>query len=548
MLHLAGKGSTTTTQDDDSVDTLINSATTLLGLSKEGMIRNLERDQTLTATHDNAAAWAGIGSAVFQLWNQKVVPASIIGISAVFLYLSNILVLHITTPALFSLETFNSSRLVGVGTEGLPAYNWLNNPLDDALGEDLETYTLGSLYFLPSVVAPNATSLGLYEGTLYDVLKVPAGTGNVTVNATGFNISCGYLADFPLPYQLHDPSDSSVGAWGTDNFFITTTEGGIISTLAPGTVSSSIQLYSTIPIVDSDNNEGPSVQLIPPMNTSVSSVQLLQCSQSLVNQTAVVDSQSGKIIPGTVFPGIEKTNSNWMPRSRAGPLAWDIPADPQNTSSGNVFLDTWGLWYSHMPSTDFPRNPRAVARGTIDMLSFADLYLIQKLNLRPANQDHPPANVTLHQLENALSILVASMFWTLGHIPPTHNALLYNASSGYTTFKPTPPPFLLQGDATVTEILTQIRLDITAGLVASIALMLLSLPSSLVRRGAKDGENIAINGTGILHAIWLYRNHPELQTLLEQVDHPTNENLRDAGLVRIKLVGEQVRKQDFESF
>jgi hypothetical protein len=36
----------------------------------------------------------------------------------------DILVLHITTPALFSIETFNSSWLVPVVTHGLPAYNW----------------------------------------------------------------------------------------------------------------------------------------------------------------------------------------------------------------------------------------------------------------------------------------------------------------------------------------------------------------------------------------------------------------------------------------
>jgi hypothetical protein len=56
------------------------------------MRRSLEVTQTITATHDNAAAWAGFGSAFAQVWNQKVVPASIIGVLSVFLYLGDIAV------------------------------------------------------------------------------------------------------------------------------------------------------------------------------------------------------------------------------------------------------------------------------------------------------------------------------------------------------------------------------------------------------------------------------------------------------------------------
>lgn len=88
------------------------------------MRRSLQRDQTITATHDNAAAWAGIGAAAFTVWCQKAVPASILGVLSTFLYLSGVLVLHITTPALFSLETVNASRPFVVPTQGLPSYNW----------------------------------------------------------------------------------------------------------------------------------------------------------------------------------------------------------------------------------------------------------------------------------------------------------------------------------------------------------------------------------------------------------------------------------------
>jgi maltodextrin utilization protein YvdJ len=77
----------------------------------------------MTETHDNVAAWPGIGSALVQPCNQKAVPASLIGVLSTFLYLASVLILHITTPALFSLETFNASRPVFVNTHGLPSFN-----------------------------------------------------------------------------------------------------------------------------------------------------------------------------------------------------------------------------------------------------------------------------------------------------------------------------------------------------------------------------------------------------------------------------------------
>jgi hypothetical protein len=59
----------------------------------------------------------------------------------------------------------------------------------------MEGYAAESLYFLPTIF-DSETSLGLKEGTLYDVLDKPVvAGGNALVNATGFNVTCGYLKD-----------------------------------------------------------------------------------------------------------------------------------------------------------------------------------------------------------------------------------------------------------------------------------------------------------------------------------------------------------------
>jgi hypothetical protein len=58
-----------------------------------------------------------------------------------------------------------------------------------------------------------------------------------------------------------------------------------------------------------------------------------------------------------------------------------------------------------------------------------------------------------------------------------------------------------------------------------------------------------IDGTGFLQAIWLYRNHPELEILMDQVEYPTEDNLRAAGMVQIRLMDQpeflSTRKREY---
>jgi hypothetical protein len=83
----------------------------------------------LTASHDNAAAWAGIGAAVIQLWHQRTAPAraSILDVLSAALYLSTIVGLHITASSLLSLGEFSSSRTSIAGTRGLPSYSSISD-------------------------------------------------------------------------------------------------------------------------------------------------------------------------------------------------------------------------------------------------------------------------------------------------------------------------------------------------------------------------------------------------------------------------------------
>ena len=75
------------------------------------------------------------------------------------------------------------------------------------------------MVFFPPVVE-SAAEAGLSGGTLYDVLNANTGTGNVTVNATGFNITCGYVNDVKQKFSENDfpqweMREGSVSYWIT---------------------------------------------------------------------------------------------------------------------------------------------------------------------------------------------------------------------------------------------------------------------------------------------------------------------------------------------
>jgi hypothetical protein len=92
----------------------------------------------------------------------------------------------------------------------------------------------------------------------------------------------------------------------------------------------SIILYSTIPILDSNNNPGYYFNLTPPMSPAVTQIQVLECSQTLVSQKAVVWSRSGNFL--TVEPELQKNRSVWKP--------YGSTTDTDDMISGNELLDS----------------------------------------------------------------------------------------------------------------------------------------------------------------------------------------------------------------
>ncbi|KAJ6484899.1 hypothetical protein C8R45DRAFT_931333 [Mycena sanguinolenta] len=311
---------TVTLANEKLVSFLITAITTTFGTIYSAVLvfltqrlatrRNLQKDQMLTATHDNIAAWAGIGAALSLLWDQGKFSSrgSVMGVLCAVTYLAAVLGLHITSSSLFSLVAFNSNHTSGAITQGLPVVNGTFDTEELVIYEELITYAVGSLAFLPSVLN-NPASPGLHGSTLYDVPNAPSSVpGNASVDATGFNMTCGFL---PVPTPLVFSAERQAYSWDVsaqqEYANITSTQPGIVSHSMPPVFF----FYSTIPIMDSNGNRGPLVELSPPMNTSVSSIQVFRCALTLVSQVAVLDSQTQQIL--SVEPDLTKTTSKWSP-------------------------------------------------------------------------------------------------------------------------------------------------------------------------------------------------------------------------------------------
>lgn len=75
----------------------------------------------------------------------------------------------------------------------------------------------------------------------------------------------------------------------------------------------SIVVYTANTVLDSEGNKGFPVSLVNATgaNSSITDIQFLQCSKHVVPQVGRVDSQSGKIIPGSLQPSIIKNHSTW---------------------------------------------------------------------------------------------------------------------------------------------------------------------------------------------------------------------------------------------
>ncbi|KAF7326315.1 hypothetical protein MKEN_00484900 [Mycena kentingensis (nom. inval.)] len=156
------------------------------------------------------------------------------------------------------------------------------------------------------------------------------------------------------------------------------------------------------------------------------------------------------------------------------------------------------------------------------------------------NRTALPAAITLDALQTALGDVIASIFWTLGNVQP---ALGYTDSPDTkgADFLDANVMALVAGQTVVVMNVVKARVEVDllaviGGLVASTILLAISAQYLLHHHDYNYATaGVDIDGTGFLHAIWLYRNHPELESEVLQVRLPNDGNLRRAGMARVRL-------------
>ncbi|KAJ7925476.1 hypothetical protein B0H13DRAFT_1863125 [Mycena leptocephala] len=481
---------------------------------------NITRFTTLTATHDNLMSWSGLGSAVNNLYLQLSVPASITGTFSIAGYLGLTTLVHVTTPALISVVTFNLSTSSVAPTVGVPQWNESNHDL-------VSSFMGHTLPFLTWIQSLDDT-IGLFNGSLYDVLQdVDLESGSADVSAIGFNITCGYLpgtnTDILENGKMWKISLEAPFRWGDFD----STGPNIIQIYCPQhPTNNSIVLYTPNDVVDSHGQRGSPVTLKKPMgpNATISQLQFLQCSKSLVHQRGTVNTRSRKLDPSSLQPSIYKTHSNWQRYDESLSLSADDTLIGSNMWSD--YLNCGGDWV-YIPMNDNRTT-------SINYATSFELYLMEQLGLDPSWISSKTASTSnsileLHNIENSLSALVAAMFWMAGHITPESIQLKYDSNGTIV------PPTSFTNSTVIQQSSTYCRLDINIiflaiGMGASVLLFLLVIPYWIVATYKDEIGNI-----GLLHAIWLFRHHPQLEHLLPQVPHPTDRNLRLAGLVRAQV-------------
>ncbi|KAJ7910800.1 hypothetical protein B0H13DRAFT_1876399 [Mycena leptocephala] len=338
-------------------------------------------------------------------------------------------------------------------------------------------------------------TLGLSDGSLYDVLtSTYPGSGTAQVSATAFDITCGYISDVTVE----------------------TNSGGYNISFPSMMPETSLTYY--IPyhqVLDSGGNMGHQVYI----NSDVS-LQFIQCSKSLVSQIATVSITSGVILPNSLEPNIQKTFSMWQ--------SYDsLP----KTTNGTTLVGS-SYWAEILSS--FCDSTVTLSSG--QQLSCGDVYIMAQLGLIPMDNSTSLQPLYLHDIENKLSNLVASIFWI---VVPLGNQ--WFGVGGHIHSEVVQPgldhqPLLQSGIAMAQQLVATARLDISIvacsmGLGASIVLLILAITFS----ARKSRSNHILTSLGFLQIIWVLEHHPALSEILEYVEDPTDYNLRTAGLVKVRL-------------
>ncbi|KAG1831158.1 hypothetical protein DFJ58DRAFT_848311 [Suillus subalutaceus] len=485
------------------------------------MSRALVRRLKLTTIHDISSAWAGLGSALSSVWKQTHISASLSATTAVTTYLVCISVLHVTSSTLLQFQTFNSSITTNVST----TLGWV----DVSSTTENPVAITGSL---PAISRfPGLVSAGISNNTVYDTLQTSSVVGRATVNATTITSSCGLLPN--VTYSRNN--NTATAPLGSGNVMVMTASspwadqirvlqyGGSPSVNMPAVLLMVSTLLEIEPSVQKEVAV-PTIWVCPAVNQTIE-VYFMQCSLSTNNTAVVIDMQTNTLEnpmpvpqPSTQWEETLQWTStdwseNWLPKFN----------NPLSTlgGSGYQFIDQSG--YTSEPSIVDEFGPCFHYHATtmpylwpfILGLNLSAQYLQSS-----TDWDQPPvSNFTLSPdiLEAAIAQTVAQLTWMAGRM----NGGIQPG----------------EGMALAYEEVIALRLNITLlpllfATSASVIMLGLALHTTRAFHASRDSQ-APISNAGALQLLWLGYHSPSVQEALQNVEHPTEANLRRAGMIDV---------------
>ncbi|KAG2105490.1 uncharacterized protein F5147DRAFT_838092 [Suillus discolor] len=502
--------------------------------------RTLVRRVKLTAVHDISCAWAGLGSALASVWRQTDISASRWTTSAVAAYLASITVLHITSSTLLQFQSwaseFNTNNDLLIPT----TLGW---PHDSSYGSFTNLGPIAAS--LP--VINHFTGLvfaGLSNTTLYDTLTPYNLTngyaiGNVTVNATTVTSSCGLIPN--VTYSAN--TSTAILPFGRDSF--------VLNMSIPSLWSDQIHIIPWTEYEDSDGDSedseldgiyimvstllgiDPSVQdevavnmtwAIPDIVTPyVIQVYFVYCSLSVNTSDGVIDAMSNSLLSSA---SISQPSMQWEMFSD-----YQLEFGRSNTSG-------WKTQISKALATNYSTG--MVFEGTRSQIiepSIVDEYIMSLVGLNLAEEyiqfrAHgalPISNFTLtpDELEFAVTKAAAQLIWLAGQMGTANGGIDPGNGLAHATL------------AAAFSITTTLQLNINLlplAFAASASVIMLGLALHMTRAfdASHDRQaRAAIQNIGVLQLLWLSRRSTSINEALEEVQHPTEANLRRAGMIDV---------------
>ncbi|KAJ3556626.1 hypothetical protein NM688_g1920 [Phlebia brevispora] len=512
------------------------------------------RPQTLTAMHDKASAWLGLGSSLQTLANQRKLVTDLLGTFMITLYLLLILVVHTTLPGIFGIGNQNVTVTATYPTTLARQPNIIFDLSGPALQIPGEIWS--TIYsILPVYDTLNLTTVGVLDNMLYDIIPSVENVANigVEVNATTFVVDCGLLSDvtqlgfmgpaspvLPDGASGSDPDLNYVFGFGNNKYRVSLTPMGVnqfqVLPVEPADFDTAppnmLVLTSTWPTVDSAGTNA-TISAINPMwedligggsyNLTITGVNFLECNFNADNSTVSVDPLS-RAVDQPATPPIPIAWHDWTDPGASGDpiLSSSLSQFAQAARSAQTTLTPYELV---LFNDTFNATTSSLPVSLLEQFLFLDISASRNASLDTSGP------ITVGELNWSIGRAFAAVLWYYNTATATSLNLALDTQGDR-----------LQGQASITTLMYQERLTVNPislyiGLVASCLLFILAA-FLVTRAGALGGDVVYHDISGLLPMLWLLGNEPRLA----EIDKPDLDVLRTAGMYEVTGL-EKVRRR-----